>query len=94
MVRISVDLPEEVAEALARAAAEMQSTREALLVEAARDFLATADGFDAFMADRPAFEHWIAEAEADVAAGRVIPAEEVFAELDAIIEAAKARKQE
>ena len=32
MVRISVELPDEVAEALSRAAAERQSTREAMLV--------------------------------------------------------------
>ncbi len=39
MVRISVELPEEMAEALARAADDLQSTREAVLLQAARGFL-------------------------------------------------------
>ncbi len=40
MVRIGPDLPEEAEAALQWAAAEMQSTHEAVLIEAARDFLA------------------------------------------------------
>ena len=92
MVRISVELPAEVAEALARAAADHQSTREAMLVEAARAFLAADEGFDAFRADRDAFESWIAEGEADVAAGRVVSAGDAFDELDAIIDAARHRR--
>jgi predicted transcriptional regulator len=84
MVRISVDLPDEVAEALDRAAAGLQSTREALLVEAARGFLAGDGSFDAFRRDQAAFSAWIAEGEADIAAGRVLDADIVFDELDAI----------
>ena len=71
MVRISVELPEEVAEALARAAAERQSTREAMLVEAARAFVAADDAFDAA----------VAEGEADLEAGREVPHEEVMQEM-------------
>jgi predicted transcriptional regulator len=94
MVRISVDLPDEVAEALARAAAERQSTREAMLLEAARAFVAADDGFEAFVADRAAFDAWIAEGEAEAAAGRTIPAEEVFAELRQRIASAGPRRSE
>ena len=92
MVRISVDLPDAVAEALGRAAVERQSTREAVLVEAALAFLAADDGFAAFCADREAFSAWVAEGEADVAAGRVHSAEDVFADLDTIIDAARQRR--
>jgi predicted transcriptional regulator len=92
MVRISVELPEEVAEALARAAAERQSTREAMLVEAARAFVAAEDGFDAAMADHPAFEAWITEGEADVAAGRTVSFEDAMAEVDAVIAKARAAR--
>ena len=92
MVRISVELPDEVAEALARAAADRQSTREAMLVEAARAFLAPDDGFEAFRADRGAFGAWIAVGEADVAAGRVVSADDAFAALDGIIHAAHRRR--
>lgn len=94
MVRISVELPEELAEALTRAAAERQSTREAMLVEAARAFVAAEDGFAAFAADRAAFAAWIAAGEADAAAGRTIPADEVFAELRHRIAAAEPRRSE
>jgi predicted transcriptional regulator len=95
MVRFSVELPEEVAEALARAAAELQSTPEGVAADAVRRFLAAReedDGFGAFMADRDAFEAWIAEGEADLAAGRTAPAEEVFSEIRAMIEEAKTRQ--
>lgn len=93
MVRISVDVPEEVAEALSRAAATMRSTREAVLVEAARDFLAERDGFETFIADRDAFEAWIAEGETDIAAGRTVSFEDAMAEVDAIIARARAAKR-
>jgi predicted transcriptional regulator len=94
MVRISVDLPDRVADALGRAAVERQSTREAVLVEAALAFLAADDAFAVFCADRKAFAAWVAEGEADVAAGRVHSAEDVFAELDAIIGAAHQRRSD
>ena len=92
MVRISVELPEEVAEALARAAAERQSTREAMLVEAARAFVAGDDGFDAFVADRAAFDAWVAEGEADVVAGRTVSFEDAMAQVDAVIAKARAAR--
>lgn len=71
MVRISVELPEDVAAALARAAAERQSTREAMLVEAARAFVTADDSLDAALA----------EGEADLEAGREVPHEEVVQEM-------------
>jgi predicted transcriptional regulator len=92
MVKVSVELPDEVATALERAAAEMQSTREAVLIEAARGFLAERDGFEAFVGDRAAYQAWIAEGEADVAAGRTVSFEEAMAEVDAIIARARAAK--
>jgi predicted transcriptional regulator len=101
MVRFSVDLPDEMAEALTRAAAELQSTPERVLAEVARGFLVEHvtsgtddDAWASFVADRPAFEAWIAEGAADVAAGRTVPAEDVFAELDQIVAQALARKAE
>jgi predicted transcriptional regulator len=63
-----------------------------MLVEAARAFVAADADFEAFRADRAAYERWMAEGEADAAAGRVVPAEEVFAELDAIIARARQRR--
>lgn len=92
MVRISVELPEEVAEALARAAAERQSTREAMLVEAARAFVAADEGLDAGMAEGEAFEAWVAEGEADVAAGRTVSFEDAMAEVEAVIAKARAAR--
>lgn len=90
MVRISVELPEDVAAALARAAAERQSTREAMLVEAARAFVAADDSLDAALAEGEAFEAWIAEGEADVATGRTVSFEDAMAEVDAVIAKARA----
>ena len=94
MVRISVELPDEVAEALARAAAESQSTREALVVEATRGFLEERDDpeFDAFVASG-AYAAWIAEAEAEGAVGRGYYAGEVFDSLHKSITAAETRKR-
>jgi len=91
MVRINVELPEEVAEAFGRAAAERQSTREAILVEAARAFLGPDDGFEAFVADREAFAAWIAEGEDDAAAGRVVDHDVVMAELNAWVAEVEAK---
>jgi predicted transcriptional regulator len=71
MVRISIDLPDEVAERLRQAAGEMQSSPERLLAQAA----------EAMLADRDAFEAAIAESEADLAAGRVVSHEEVMREM-------------
>ena len=71
MERISVDLPDEVAEALTRAALSLGSTPDALLLEATRDFLAEQLAYDAALA----------ESEAEMAAGREVPHEEVMAEM-------------
>jgi predicted transcriptional regulator len=82
MSTISIDLPDAALRDLQRLADETSTTVEAL---AASAILGMLD-------NDPALEAAIAEAEAEVAAGRVIPAEEVFAELDAIVAAALARK--
>ncbi len=81
MVRISIDLPEEVAERLRQAAGEMQSSPERLLAQAA----------EAMLAERDAFEAAIAEGEADVAAGRVVPHEEVLREMKDWAQSVRAR---
>jgi predicted transcriptional regulator len=88
MVRISVELPEEVAERLRRIAAAQATTAEAVAAAAISSAMTEETEFD----DDPALQAAIAEAEADVAAGRVHPAEEVFARLDAIVAAALVRK--
>ena len=81
MVRISVDLPDAVADRLRRAAGEMQSSPERLLAEAA----------EALLAERDAFEAAIAEGEADLAAGRVVPLEDVLREMEDWAKSVRAR---
>ena len=81
MVRISVDLPEEVAERLRQAAGEMQSSPERLLAQAAEVMLAERDALDAA----------IAEGEADLAAGRVVPLEDVLREMEDWARSVRAR---
>lgn len=81
MVRISVDLPEEVAAGLRQVADAMQSTPEHLMVQAA----------EAMVADRDALRQSIARGRADAAAGRVHDHDEVMAELDAWVEEVEAR---
>ena len=71
MVRISVELPDEVAARLRQVAGEMQSSPETLLVQAA----------EAMLADRDAFAAVVTEGEADLAAGREVPHEEVMREM-------------
>jgi predicted transcriptional regulator len=100
MVRISVELPDEVAEALARAALSRAATPESILAEAAHAIAAAHgeeaerpdDGFEAFLATPGAFAAFVAPAMDDVAAGRLVDHAEVFAELDAIVATALARK--
>jgi len=81
MVRISVDLPEELAERLRQAAGEMQSSPESLLAQAARTLLA----------DRDALASALAAGEADIAAGREIPHAEVMREMQDWASALRAR---
>ncbi len=71
MVRISIDLPEEVLDALARRAAAGATTVETL----AADAILEAYG------DDPALEAALAEAEAGLAAGQGIPHDQVMAEM-------------
>jgi predicted transcriptional regulator len=71
MVRISVDLPEDVAEALGRAAADRQSTSEAMLADLAQRLIA----------DEAALLATLAQSEAEMAAGLDVPHEEVMAEM-------------
>lgn len=82
MGTISIDLPETAIRELRRLADEHATTVEAMAAEALLDLLIT----------DPELEAAIAEAEAEIAEGKLVPAEQVFAELDAIIAAAKARK--
>jgi predicted transcriptional regulator len=81
MVRISIDLPDEVAERLRQAAGEMQSSPERLLAQAAEVMLAERDALDAA----------IAEGEADLAAGRVVPLEDVLCEMEDWARSVRAR---
>lgn len=83
MAHFSVELPEDVADALRAVANGMQSSPERLLADAARGLLA----------DHAAMEAAIARGEADVAAGRVVPHEEVMAELEEWARALRMRAQ-
>ena len=71
MAHFSVELPDDVADALRAVASGMQSSPERLLAEAARGLLA----------EHAALEATIARGEADIAAGRVVEHEVVMAEL-------------
>ncbi|MGK7861718.1 hypothetical protein [Falsiroseomonas sp. E2-1-a4] len=73
MVRISVDLPDEVAAALQAAASACQSTPEMLAASAIRDRVA----------DQAALEAELAQAEAESEAGLGVPHEEVMQEMHA-----------
>ncbi|WP_270937433.1 hypothetical protein [Falsiroseomonas oryzae] len=72
MVRFSVELPDDVAEALARTAGELQSSPEKLLAEAA----------EAMLADRSALARSVARGREDFEAGRTFAHEEVVDELE------------
>ena len=81
MVRISVDLPEDVAERLSRLASDQQSTPEALI-----------SGWTAkAVAARAELAAQTTEALADLAEGRDASHEEVMARLDAWAEELEAR---
>ncbi|MGG5819761.1 hypothetical protein [Falsiroseomonas sp. HW251] len=82
MTTLNIDLPDGAMRDLRRLAKETSTTVEALATHAILGLVEP----------DPALDAAIAEAEAEVAAGHVIPAEEVFAELDAIVAAALARK--
>ncbi|MBU8546696.1 MULTISPECIES: hypothetical protein [Roseomonadaceae] len=73
MVRISVDLPEEVAAALQAAASARQSTPETLAAAAIRDRVA----------DQAALEAALLQAEAEMEAGLGVPHDEVMLEMHA-----------
>jgi predicted transcriptional regulator len=74
-----IELPDDQAQRLTDLATIRATTPEALLAG-----LATA-----LMADAGALESWIAEGEADLAAGRTVPFEDAMAEVDSIIAAAR-----
>lgn len=74
-----IDLPDDEARRLADLATFRATTPEALLAGLA----------NALVADAGALEAWIAEGEADLAAGRTIPFEDAMAEVDTIIAAAR-----
>jgi predicted transcriptional regulator len=92
MVRISVEVPDELAEALTARAAALRLSEHDVMRSALEAFLDTEPGLAGFMADRAAFEAWIAEGEADIAAGRTVSFEEALAEIDAIIAKAQAAR--
>ncbi|HYZ31686.1 MAG TPA: ribbon-helix-helix protein, CopG family [Crenalkalicoccus sp.] len=71
MVTLSVNLSDDLAERLQRMAREARSTPEDLILAALRERLAEEDALAAA----------IARGEADIAAGRVVPHEEVMREL-------------
>ena len=75
MTRFQIDLPEEQADRLGALAAFHATTPEALLAEAAQ----------ALLAEASALEAWIAEGEADAAAGRTISHAPMMAELQSIV---------
>ncbi|WP_149540941.1 hypothetical protein [Siccirubricoccus phaeus] len=76
MTLYRVELPEDVAAALERVALSRGSTPEALL-RAAASALVQADP----AAERAALETMLAEAEAEIDAGRAVPHAEVMEEL-------------
>jgi predicted transcriptional regulator len=78
-IQFLIDLPDDQARRLADLAAIRATTPEALLVGLA----------EALTADARALDGWIAEGEADLAAGRTIPFEDAMAEMDAIIASAR-----
>lgn len=75
MAHFSVELPEDQAAQLQSLATFRSTTAEALLADVARGLVA----------DGAALEGWIAQGEAEAAAGETLPFEEVMAELDGII---------
>ncbi|NKE47956.1 hypothetical protein HB662_24475 [Roseomonas frigidaquae] len=81
MVRISVDLPEEVAAALQAAARALQSTPETLAAAAIRDRVA----------DQAALEAELAQAEVELEAGLGVPHDEVMQEMHAWAAGIRAR---
>ncbi len=81
MVKISVDLPDEVADRLNDLAGTVKASPEALLLQAAR----------AMLDDRDDLMRSIARGLADGEAGRTVPHEEVMAEMEAWAEGLKAR---
>jgi predicted transcriptional regulator len=83
MVRFSVELPEEVAEALGRMADERASSPEGVLAALAAEAVTS----------RAEFRRRIDEGLADIAAGRTHSHEEVMAELEAWVEEVEARQQ-
>ena len=83
MTHLRVELPDEVAAALTRLAAETGSTPETLLAEAAAGLLA----------EREAMERAIAEGEADAEAGRVVGHDEVMREMEAWAAGLRAKAQ-
>lgn len=84
MARISVDVPDDLARRLGDRARELGASRDDVVIRALRSGLDGADALDA----------WIAEGEADVAAGNTISLEQAMASARAIIAEARRRKQD
>jgi len=79
MTRISLDLPEDLARRLGERALEQGSSRDELILRALRRALDGQDALDA----------WLAEGEADAAAGRTVSLEEAMASAQEIIAEAR-----
>jgi len=91
-MELKITLPDELAPQLAARAAERDLSPETWLEETVRDALGIPSPLPGMtMAE---FEAFVAEGEADVAAGRVVSHDEVMEDLRQIIAAAKARRGE
>ena len=91
-MELTITVPDEVAARLAELAAERQMTPEDCAAETLRDALGLEFALPGMTAAETAA--YIAEGEADVAAGRVVSHEEVMRDLRDIIAQAKARRGE
>jgi len=88
MARISIELPDEVAARLAALAEAPGISPDAVVAELlGRDPLPQPD-----LEDEAAMAAWVAEGEADAAAGRTVSWDEAMAGVDAIIARARAAR--
>lgn len=82
MVVLNVEVPEATAERLRQIAGARETSPEAVMADALRWYLQ----------DQAALEAAIADGEADAAAGRVIPHEEVMREMESWAAGIRARR--
>lgn len=89
-MELKITLPDEVGLRIAARAAECDLTPEAWLEETVLHALGTGSPLPGMT--REEFEAYVAEGEADVAAGRVVSWEEAMQDVRDIIETAKRRR--